>query len=204
MTALLDRLRRDASVVKLGDWFIANGASEASVRGMEQEFVSMLWWFKHDVRGERERRRRLARRARDLAHRLDRDVDGRQLTIDELLDRPGEYRIAWAFGQIREFPRPTIARALIEAAEQLEQNPSWLRHKPKMPRDLVLAVTDVIDRRLRAVAACGGTVRRKRPIAAIAAISSVLHGQRVTPIQVRHFVNRAISAKRKLKNGTDR
>lgn len=188
-------------MIQFGDRLLAAGASENFVRGLEKELADLPQWFPTDVQAERARRRKLATRARDMAARFDRDIDGRLLTIDELLDRPGDYRIAWAFGQIRTVPRPPISRALIEAAELLEGNPSWLRYNPKPPRDLVLAVADVLIRRLDIVFAHQGRVLKQRPIVTIAAISSIICGRRVTKNQVSHFIKRAISARRNIRNG---
>lgn len=177
-------------MIRFGEMLMEHGASAQFVRGLEAQLAAMPAQIAADAKQQRQRRGRLAARCRKLAALLDRDIDGRLLTIDELDEQPGPYRIRWAFGQIRNSPRPTLSRALVEAAEQFERTPSFLR-PVKLPRDLVFAVADRLEERLAIVERGGGKVRHTRPLKTIAAISTVLCGKRITARQVGEFIKAA-------------
>ena len=138
-------------------------------------------------RRNRARRNSLAARMKGLARRIRQDTEASHLTILELGSEAGPYRVKWLRGRVKN--RPTLARVLIEAAEQLES--AIDQPDIKLPRDVVLGVATILDQREAIIAsALKGGVRKNRPIQLIADISSLLLEEPISVDAVRKMIAR--------------
>ena len=138
-------------------------------------------------RRNRARRNSLAARMKGLARRIRQDAEASNLTILELDSGAGPYRVKWLRGRVKN--RPTLARVLIEAAEQLES--AIDQPDIKLPRDVVLGVATILDQREAIIAsALEGAVRKNRPVQLIAEISSLLLGEPISVDAVRKIIAR--------------
>ena len=141
-------------------------------------------------RRNRARRNSLAARLKGLARRIRQDVEASKLTILELNSDMGPYRFKWLRSRVKD--RPTLARVLIEAAEQLES--SIDQSDFKLPRDIVLGVATILDQREAIIAsALKGTVPRNRPIQLITDIASLLLVEPISVDAVRKIIARRVA-----------
>jgi hypothetical protein len=148
-------------------------------------------------RRNRARRDSLAARMKGLARRIRHDPEASNLTILELAFDAGPYRVKWLRGRVKN--RPTLARVLIEAAEQLES--AIDQPDVKLPRDIILGVATILDQREAIIAsALEGAVRRSRPIQLIADISSLLLAQPISVDAVRKIVARRVEERKQSEN----
>ena len=194
--ALMRRIADLPAMNALGYRWIEAGASETFVRGAVRQLAGLPVGLRERDRHlgtdteNRKRRTATAKRLRNLARALDRDPEATRLTILNLDDDEGLYRVEWLWGLHNR--RPTIARVLVEAAELLETARGF--GTVHLTSDTILGVAQILrERRAVIESVTGKRLTWRSPNKDIASIAGVLLGKRVTAAAVRKLIQRSRS-----------